>query len=135
MQRHDPRAFRQYLRTLVHPFLLAGEKSRGGAKHLALSRLDRTRLALRQMGTPADQQSLAHKELIFLQHKRRAVRCLRADLWRWGIGEVKKAAEQREWGDVPYEVARALVVQEESDGHPPTRAAPPRPLAPPLATG
>ena len=61
------------------------------------------------MGTPADQQLLAHKELVSLQHERRAVRCLRDDLWRWGIGEVKKAAKQREWGDVPYEVARALV--------------------------
>ena len=27
----------------------------------------------------------------------------------WDVGEVKKAAEQREWGEVPYEVARALV--------------------------
>ena len=101
MQRPDPRAFRQYLRTLAHPFLRAGQESRGGARHLASNRVDRARLGLRQMGTPADQQSLAHKELVFLQHKRRAVRCLRADLWLWGIGEVKKAAEQREWGDVP----------------------------------
>ena len=61
------------------------------------------------MGTPTDQQSLAHKELVFLQHKRRVVRCLRDDLWRWGIGEVKKAAEQREWGAFPHEVSRALV--------------------------
>ena len=93
MQRPDPPAFWQYLRTLEHPALRAGEKSRDGARHLAPSRLDRSRLALRQMGTPADQQSLAHKELVFLQHKRRAMRCIR----------------QREWGDVPYEIARALV--------------------------
>ena len=73
------------------------------------SGLDRARLVLRQMGSPADQQSLVRKELVFLQHKRRAMRCLRDDLWRWGIGEVKKAAEHREWGDGPYEVARALM--------------------------
>ena len=109
MQRPDPRAFRQYLRTLAHPSLRSGEQLREEERHLAPSRLDRARLALPQMGTSADQQSLAHKELAFLQHKRRAARCLRDDLWRWGIGEVKKAAEQREWRDVPYEVARALV--------------------------
>ena len=28
MQRPDPRAFRQYLRTLAHPSLRSGEKSR-----------------------------------------------------------------------------------------------------------
>ena len=109
MQRPDPRAFRQHLRTLARPSLRPGEKPREGARHLALSRLDRAQLALRQMGTPTDQQSLAHKELVSLQHKRRAVRCLRDDLWRWVIGEVKKAAGQRECGDVPYEVGRALV--------------------------
>ena len=109
MQRPDPRAFRQYVRMLAHPPLLAGEESLEEAGHFAPSRLDRVRLALRQMGTPADLQSLAHKELVFLPHKRRAVRCLRDDLWRWAIGEVKKAVEQRECGDVPYEVARALV--------------------------
>ena len=135
MQRPDPRAFRQYLRTLVHPALRAGEESRGGARHLAPNLLNCARLALRQMGTPENQQSLAHKELVFLQHTRRTLRCLRDDLWRWGIGEVKKAAEQREWGHVPYEVARALVVPEESDGNPPTCAAPLGPLAHPLATG
>ena len=135
LQRPDPRAFQQYLRTLAHPSLRAGEGSRGGARHLAPSRLDCARLALRQKGTPADQQSLAHKELVFLQPRRRTVRCLRDDLWRWGIGEVKKVAEQREWGDVPYEVARALVVPEESDGHLPTCAAPLGPLAHRLATG
>ena len=81
MQRPDPRAFRPYLRTLAHPSLRAGEESRGRARHLAPSRIDRAQLALRQMGTPADQQSLAHKELVFLQHKRRAVRCIRAALW------------------------------------------------------
>ena len=114
LQRPDPRTFRQYLRTLAHPSLRAGEEvAGGGATHLAPSRLDRARLSLHQMGTPADQQSLAHKELVFLHHKRRTVRRLRDDLWRWGIGEVKKAAEQREWGDVPYEVARPLVVPEE----------------------
>ena len=107
MQRPDSRAFLQ--RTLAQPALRSGEKLQEGARHLALSRLDRARLALRQMGTPTDQQSLAHQELVFLQRKRRAVRCLRDDLWRWGIAEVKKTAEQREWGDVPYEVARALV--------------------------
>ena len=109
MQRPNPRAFRQYLRTLVHPSLRSGEKPREGARHLSPSCLDRARLALRQLGTSADQHSLAHKELVFLQHKRRAARYLRDDLWRWGIREVKKAAEQREWGDVPYELARALV--------------------------
>ena len=31
------------------------------------------------------------------------------DLWRWGIGEATKATEQREWGAVPYAVARASV--------------------------
>ena len=44
-----------------------------------------------------------------MQHKRRAACRLRDNLWRWGIGEVKKTAEQREWGEVPAEVARALV--------------------------
>ena len=86
MQRPDPRAFRQYLRTLAHLSLRAGEKSREGARHLAPSRLDRPRLALRQIGTPVHQQSLAHKKPVFLQHKRRAVRCRQDDLWRWGIG-------------------------------------------------
>ena len=37
------------------------------------------------------------------------MRFLRDDLWHWGIGEVKKTAEQREWGEAPAEVARALV--------------------------
>ena len=109
MQRHGPRACQQYLRSLAHPSLCSGEKSWERARHLAPSGLDRASLALRQMETPADQQSLSHKELVFLQHNRRAARCLRDDLWRWSIGEVKKTAEQREWGDVPYEVARALV--------------------------
>ena len=109
MQRPDPRAFRQYLRTLAHPSPRSSEKSPEGARHLAPSRLDRARLALRQMGTSADQQSLSHKELVFLQHKPRAARCLRDYLWRWGIGEVTKAAEQRGWGYVAYEVARALM--------------------------
>ena len=76
---------------------------------LAPSRLGRSRLALRQLGVAIDRQSLASKELLFLQHKRRAARCLRDDLWHWGIGEVRKTAEQREWGEVPGEVARALV--------------------------
>ena len=44
-----------------------------------------------------------------MQHKRRAARCLRDDLWRWGIRKVNKTAEQREWGEVPVEVAPALV--------------------------
>ena len=56
-----------------------------------------------------NQQPLAHKELVFLQHKRRAARCLRDDLWRWGIGEVKKTAAQRGGSGAPYHVARALV--------------------------
>ena len=77
-------------------------------RHLAPSRLDGSRLALRQLGVAIDQRSLC-KELVFLQHKRRAARYLRDDLLRWGIWEVTKAAEQREWGEVPYEVARALV--------------------------
>ena len=76
VQRPDPRAFRQCLRTLGHPPLCPGENVREGVRHLAPSRLDRARLALRHMGTSADQQSLAHKELVFLQHKRRATRCL-----------------------------------------------------------
>ena len=109
MQRPDPRAFRQYLRTLAHASLRAGDESPEGARHIASSRWDRARLALRQIGTPADQQSLAHRELVFLQHKRHVVCCLRDCLWRWAIGGVKKAPEQREWGDVPHEVARALV--------------------------
>lgn len=69
IQRPDPRAFR------------SGDESREGVVHLMPSRLHRTRLALRQMGVSTDQQLLAHKELIVLQHKRRAVRCLRHDLW------------------------------------------------------
>ena len=77
MQRPDPRAFRQYLRTLAHPSLRSGENTREGVRHLAPSRLDRARLALRQLGVAIDQQSLASKELLFLQHKRRAARCLR----------------------------------------------------------
>ena len=109
MQGPDPRAFRQYLRTSAHPPLSSGEHSRKGARHLAFSRLDRARLALRPLGIAADQRSLSRKELVSLQHNRRAVRYLRDDLWRWGIGEVKKTAEQRDWGDVAYEVARALV--------------------------
>ena len=109
MQRPDPRAFWQYLRTLAHPSLRSGESSRKGVRHLAPSRLDRARLALRQLGVAIDKRSLSRKELVFLQHKRRAARCLRDDLWRWGIGKVKNTAEQKEWGEVPYEVARALV--------------------------
>ena len=61
------------------------------------------------MGIAADQRALARKKLVFLQHKPRAMRHLRDDLWRWSIGKVKKAAEQRKWGDLPYEVARAPV--------------------------
>ena len=109
MQRPDPRAVWQYLRTLAHPSLRLGEITREGVRHLVPSRLDRARLALPQLGVAIDRQSLASKELLLLQHKRRAARCLRDDLWRWGIGEVKKTAEQREWGEVPGQVARALV--------------------------
>ena len=108
-QRPDPRAFRQYPRTVAHPSLLPGQNSRQGVRHFAPSRLDRAQLTLRQLGIAADQRSLSRKELVFLQYKRRAAGCLRKDLWRWGIGEVNKAAEQRQWGDVPYEVARASV--------------------------
>ena len=64
-------------------------------RHLARSCLDRARQALRQLGVAIDQRSLSCKEFVFLQHKRRAARCLRDNLWRWNIGEVKKAAEQR----------------------------------------
>ena len=40
MQRPDPRAFRQYLRTLAHPSLRPGKHSREGVRHLAPGRLD-----------------------------------------------------------------------------------------------
>ena len=80
MQRPDPRPFRQYLRTLAHPSLRSGENSRERVRHLAPSRLDRARLALRQLRIAADQRSLSRKELVFIQHKRRAARCLRDDL-------------------------------------------------------
>ena len=109
MQRPDLRAFWQYLRTLAHLSLRLGGTTKEKGEHLAPSRLDQARLALRQLGVAVDRRSLASKELLFLQHKRRAARCLRDDVWRWGIGEVKKTAEQREWGEVPAEVARALV--------------------------
>ena len=82
MQRPARRAFRQYLGTLAHPSLRSGQESGAAARQLAPSRVDRARLALRQIETPRDQQSLGHKELVFLQHKRRDVRCLRDDLWR-----------------------------------------------------
>ena len=108
-QRPDPRVVRQYLRTFAHPSLRSGEKSREAPGRLAPSQLDRARVALRQMGTSADQQSLGHKELVFVQHKRRAALCLREDLRRWGIAEVQQGEDQRAWGDVPYEVARDLV--------------------------
>ena len=95
MQQPDPRAFRQYLRTLAHPSLHLGKTAKEGGGHLAPSRLDRARLALRQLGLAIDRRPLPSKELFFLQHKRRAARCLRDDLWRWGTGEVKKTTEQR----------------------------------------
>ena len=82
MQRPGPRAFRQYLRTLAHPSLRPGDYSRTGARHLALSRLVRARVVLRQLGLAADQPSLSRNELVFLQHNRRAARYLRDDLWR-----------------------------------------------------
>ena len=78
-------------------------------RHLAPSRLDRARLALRRLGVVTGQRSLSCTEVVFLQHKRRAARWPRDDLWRWGIGEVRKAAEQRECGEAPYEVALVLV--------------------------
>ena len=109
MEPPDPRAFRQHLGTLAHPSLRPGENSREGVKHLAPSRLDGARRALRQLAVAIDKRSLLCNERVFLQHKRRAARCLRDDLWRWGIGEVKKAAEQQERRELPYEVARALV--------------------------
>ena len=109
MQRLAPRAFRQYLRTLAHSSLRLGDAAKEGGGHLAPIPLDRARLALRQMGIAIDRQSLVSKALLFLQHKRRAARIPRDDVWRWNIGEVKKTAEQREWGEVPGEVARALV--------------------------
>ena len=84
MQRPDSRAVRQYLRPLADPSLRPGENLREGVSHLAPSRLDRARLALRQLGVAIDKRSLSRKELVFLQHKRRAARCLRDDLWRWG---------------------------------------------------
>ena len=76
---------------------------------MAPSRLDRARLSLRQMGIAIDWQSLVRKELPFLQHKHRAAHSPHDDLWRWNIGELKKTVEQQEWGEVPGEVARALV--------------------------
>ena len=101
MQRPGARAFRQYFRTLAHPSLRLGGTAREGEGHLAVSRLDRARLALRQLGVVIDRRSLASKELLFLQHTRRAARCLRDDLWRWGIGEMKKTEKQRDWREVP----------------------------------
>ena len=56
MQRPDPRAFRQYLRTLAHPALRFGEPAKQGGGHLAPSRLDRARLALRQLGLAIDRR-------------------------------------------------------------------------------
>ena len=82
MQLPDPRAFRQYLRTLAHRSLRLGETAKEGEGHLAPSRLDRARLAVHQVGLAIDRRSLASKELLFLQHKRRAARCLRDYLWR-----------------------------------------------------
>ena len=109
MQRPDTRAFRQYLRTLAHLSLRLGGTAKEEGGHLALCRVDRARLALRQLKGAIDRRALASKELLFLQHKRLAARCLRDYLWRWSIGEVKKTAEKREWGEVSIEVARALV--------------------------
>ena len=109
MQRPHPRAFRQYLRTLAYPCLCLGEAPKEGRGHLAPSRLDRAQLVLRQLGIGIGQDSLARKDILYLQHKRRDARSLRDDLGRWGIGEVKRATEQREWGAVPGEVARASV--------------------------
>ena len=106
MRRPDLLAFRQYLGTLAHPSLCLDGTVKEGEGHLAPSRLDRARLALRQLGVAIERRWLASKELLFSQPKRRAARCLRDDLWRWGIGEVKKTAKQREWGKVPAEVAR-----------------------------
>ena len=71
MQRPDSRAFRQYLRTLAHPSLRPGEKSREGARHPAPSRLDRARLALRQLRVAVAQRPLSCKALVFLHNKRR----------------------------------------------------------------
>ena len=72
IQWSEPPAFRQYLRILAQPSLRSGEESLEGTRHLAPSRLDRARLAFRQFETPTDQQLIARKELVFLQHKRRA---------------------------------------------------------------
>ena len=96
MQRAAPGAFRQYLRTLAHPSLRLGEAAEEGRGHLAPSRLDRARLALRQLRIAIGRESLARKEVLYLQQKRRAARSLRDELWRWGIGEIKRTAEQRE---------------------------------------
>ena len=98
MQRPESRAFRQHLRALAHPSFRPGENSRPAVRRFAASRLDQARLALRQLGVAVHHHSLSCKKLVFLQHKRPAARCLRHGLWRWGIGEVKQAAEQREWG-------------------------------------
>ena len=119
MQRPDPQAFRQCLQTLAHPSLRSGEKSREGARHLAPRLLDRASLGLRQRGIAAEQRSVSRKELVFLKHKRHAARYLRNDLCRWGMGEVKKAAEQREWGDVPLRGSPSFGgVSNKSVGHP-----------------
>ena len=104
-----PRAFRQYLRTLAHPSLRLGEIAREGGRYVAPSRLDRARLASRQLGVAIERPLLASKELLFLQYHRRDAPCLRDGLWRWGTGEVMKTPEQREWGEVAGEGARALV--------------------------
>ena len=68
MQRPDLQAFRQYLRTLAHPPLRLGQAAKERGDHLAPSRLDRARLALCPLGVAIDKQSLASKELLFLQH-------------------------------------------------------------------
>ena len=51
IQLPDPRAFRQYFRTLGHPSFPSGEESQEEARHRAPSRLDRARLVLQQLQT------------------------------------------------------------------------------------
>ena len=51
IQRPDPRAVRQYLRTVVHPPLRLGRTTKEARGHLAPGRLDQARLALRRLGS------------------------------------------------------------------------------------
>lgn len=73
MQRQDPLAFLHYLCTLAHPSLCPGEEPREGERYTAPIGLVRSPLAARPVGSQTDKQLVAHKELAFLYHRRRAV--------------------------------------------------------------